>query len=525
MLFRGFARQTIVILLLSFWLFPVPGQAKPTTAGQAHRVVQGWLAREGRPLGAILGQQVTGVQAFKDGQYGVAYYVVNLDPAGFVVLPADDLVEPIIAFAPRGQYNPSADNPLGALINRDVPQRVAQVREMEARAQAMGAPFQPGKSQEQAQQKWQDLESQAMMFTLPENQGLMTGLPSVSDPRVDPLVKSEWDQMDVGGRNCYNAYTPNNYPCGCVATATAQVMRYFKFPEVGVGTQSFTITVDGEARPEALLGGDGKGGAYDWDSMPLVPNDKTPDDQLWAIGVLTHDVGVAVGMAYTAANSSASLSDETLALVNTFKYANAILATTPTDIIPIASLIPILNSNLDAGLPALLGMHKTGTSMGHAIVADGYGYNLLTLYHHLNMGWSGSQDAWYNLPNVDSTPYSYDTVDQCIYNIYKSDNGEIISGRVVDGKGAPISGAAVQATKSGGGTYSAITNNRGIYALAQVPSASTYTIKVSKAGYWFKRRVVATGTSAHGANPTGNLWGVNFAPAALPGISELLLLN
>jgi hypothetical protein len=85
----------------------------------------------------------------------------------------------------------------------------------------------------------------------------------------------------------------------------------------------------------------------------------------------------------------------------------------------------------------------------------------------------------------------------------------------------------VQASKSGGGTYTATTNARGIYALAKVPSASTYTIQVSMAGYEFRPRVVTTGTSATGTNPSGNLWEVNFSPKpkALLGILELLLLN
>jgi len=46
--------------------------------------------------------------------------VVYLDPEGFVIVAADDLIEPIIGFAPRGQFDPSTKNPLGALVSNDL---------------------------------------------------------------------------------------------------------------------------------------------------------------------------------------------------------------------------------------------------------------------------------------------------------------------------------------------------------------------------------------------------------------------
>ena len=51
----------------------------------------------------------------------------------------------------------------------------------------------------------------------------------------------------------------------------------------------------------------------------------------------------------------------------------------------------IINPNLDAGCPVMLGIDP----IGHAVPCDGYGYDLSTLYHHLNYGWSGNFNAWY----------------------------------------------------------------------------------------------------------------------------------
>ena len=45
--------------------------------------------------------------------------MVYLAPSGFVVVPADDRADPVIAFAPAGRYDPSPKNPLGAMVSRD----------------------------------------------------------------------------------------------------------------------------------------------------------------------------------------------------------------------------------------------------------------------------------------------------------------------------------------------------------------------------------------------------------------------
>ncbi len=71
------------------------------------------------------------------------------------------------------------------------------------------------------------------------------GIASVSDVWVAPLVGSAWGQSSESGNLCYNYFTPNNWPSGCVATAMAQLMRYYEYPDYGIGSWEYTITVDG----------------------------------------------------------------------------------------------------------------------------------------------------------------------------------------------------------------------------------------------------------------------------------------
>jgi hypothetical protein len=377
-----------------------------------------------------------------------------------------------------------------------------------------------------AREKWAWLENPAPLM------GAGSGIPSVSDLRVAPFIQTHWSQTTTNdaadGAACYNYYTfpyapgdPTNYPCGCVATAMGQMMYYLWHPTTGVGTPWFTVTVDGAPIEACLRGGNGNGGPYDWANMVLNPQYGAAEVQRQAIGNLLRDAGVAVKMDYTKDLSGAYLEEAAAALVSVFGYSNAIVADNLQDqewvTIPYANRNTIINSNLHAKYPVMLGIFGGG---GHAVVCDGYGYNTQSMYHHLNMGWSGLDDAWYNLPLVYPPETSYNILGCMVYNLYVTGSGEIIAGRVTDATGNPLSGAVV--TASGG--YTGTTDAYGVYALAKVPSNTTFALNVSKAGYTFDPQTVTTGKSVSGTRPNpsyvcGNLWGVDFAAHSTLGLA------
>lgn len=519
-----FSPRIYLLALLCFfvlqgeWCAIVWADAVPSSL--AHEVVKGWLAKEAKPMGSPLGGEVQGVKTFTDSNGQPVYYVVGLKPSGFVVVSADDLVEPIVCFSSVGSYDSSAHNPLVALVSRDVPARVNVSRSVHAKLLAGSSTMnfteqeaRVHKSGEKAFGKWTEL--------LASSSGAAVRKNSISDVRVSPLLSTKWGQ-DVDsscGNACYNYYTPpygpgdgNNYPAGCVATAMAQYMWFWQYPTSSVGMQSFTITVDNSDRTEFLRGGNGSGGPYNWSQMPYAPGCSTTVSQRQAIGSLTYDAGVAIGTDYEYDGSGANLSDAAVAMVYTFGYDNAIFGYN-NDYDIGTGLNAMVNPNLDFGNPVILGIYNSfdPTDSGHAVVADGYGYQSSTLYHHLNMGWDGEDDVWYNLPNIDAQVDSFDIVDSVIYNIYISGTDEIISGRVTaaDSK-TPVSGATVTAVRAGGGTYQTTTNAKGIYALVNVPPYSTYTISVVRAGHSFADVNTSTGQSQDYEATSGNCWAVDF---------------
>ncbi len=504
----------LAILLSASWQ---PATAAPVTSKQAAAVVTGWLSMDRTPLGETLGGPVLRVDTFNDAAGNALYYVVYLEPSGFVIVAGDDLVEPIVGFARAGQFDPSNATPLGALVGNDLSARVAYARQAGSVLTDTNAV--------QAQAKWQQLApADGAPVITPK------GIATVSDVRIAPLTQTTWDQQTAAGAGsaaCYNYYTPPyangstaNYPAGCVATAMSQLMRYYQFPTTSVGTAGFTVYSDGTPQTYYLQGGDSAGGPYVWSNMPLVPPDSPTTTQCQAIGALVADAGATVNMQYASGGSSSSLLTAKTALTGTFHFVNAIKGWKNNLDIG-AGLVGMINPNLDARYPVLLGIE--GSGVGHAVVADGYGYSASTLYHHLNVGWSGVSSAWYSLPLIDTSLYTFNVIDGCVYNAYTNGTGEIISGRVLDQIGRPVVNAAVAATRTGGGNYTTTTDTQGIYALARIPSASSYSITISKANYNSASTNLSTGTSSDMTSTSGNRWGTDLTMNMLTTVIDHLV--
>lgn len=488
-------RPAVLFCLFTLLVAPTGLWARVTTPQEAREVVEGWLVDNAEPLDARLGRDTADVEAFTGFGGEPIYYLVRLNPSGFVVVSADDLVEPVVAFSDANDYEPSNEDPLTALLASDLNERIAAAYE-----------FSPGQLQAQSltatQSKWQELMRRATRT--PDEIGILSRK-TISDVRVAPLVKTRWSQGSVCSRYCYNYYTPNHHLCGCVATAMAQLMYYHRYPAAGIGRRSFTVGVAGENRTIYTRGGNASGGPYAWDDMVLSPGCSATAEQRQAIGALCYDAGLAVGMKYGASASYADAFAIADGLTEVFRFGNAVNGANGGKEIG-TGLAGMINPNLDAELPVLLTLLGSG---GHAIVADGYGYDLSaqtrTLYHHLNMGWAGTSDLWYNLPDVGN----YNAVVACVYNIFTEGQGEIVSGRVTDAFDRPLADAVVRARLQNS-TYEATTNSKGVYALARLPSNSTFTIDCRKAGFAFSQETVATGASRDWKPTSGNQWGVDF---------------
>ena len=442
--------------------------AAPVTSDEAAQAVKSWVGL-GAQLGCRLGAAVSGTRTCSPTN-GVTFHVVKLEGGGFVVTSSDTETEPILAFSESDDLVESERNPLWTMLRRDLSacalrRRQVQSASVGASAVALSTPA----------AKW------ARLLLAKGTNGLMrvlhaaTGKETLSDVRVAPLLQTKWNQEQDAyysnmGDPCYNYYTPNNFPCGCVATAIAQIMRYHRFPTGYVTPGTYACRVETgknwinewsyypiyEDRNLTM-----QGGYYEWDKMPLVPADGTTLVQRQAIGKLTSDVGITCLMSYGEGGSSSGGYMAARSLPGRFGYASAVAACGGLS----AALVrKALVSNLDAKLPVLLGVSGSG---GHAVVADGYGFSQSTFYAHFNIGWAGEGDAWYAPPNIED----YNSVDTLVYNIYPSGvaNGVICSGRVLSQAGSPVKDATVRA--SGTATATVTTDANGVYAFILAPGS------------------------------------------------------
>ena len=474
--------------------FAVVTHAEQRSVAEVREMVEGWLElSRNTPLHERVSGRIASEEIITREDGAVVGYVFNLSPEGFVVTSADDRVEPVIAFSKRGRNALDPAGPLSALVMRDLPARLAFVQ-----ARPQGRVLQGVNAPEETQ-RWAWFRSGGKA----SGPGLMgSGIPdvNVSDMRVAPLVRSHWDQSAVNGQDCYNYYTPNNY-CGCVATAWAQIMRYYQYPTAGIGIIQRTISVGGNLQPASTRGGDGAGGPYQWSQMPYEPNSGCTLAERQAIGALTYDIGVAVSVTgvgmiteYTSSGTGAYMPPEILKSI--FNYASVYRFESAVN------RENAINANLDAGMPVNVCVP------GHSVVCDGYGFHSNVAYHHLNLGWGGYEDAWYTLGTFIAGPYGFNGVEYIYANISPSITGEIISGRVIDGSTQqPVAGATVTLTP---GNRTAQSDAAGIYAFTGVAANTSYTLTAAQSGYTFAALNVTTGGSIDKSNSCGNRWGNTF---------------
>ena len=414
-------------LLAQFALY-----AEPVALTDAVTAAVNWIA-SGEAMGTELSAQAVGAQTYTDDDGEEAVHVVSMDGGGFVVTSTDDEIEPILAYSGTGTFNVDPGSPLAALLDADVRARKAAAAQggngggLRLMSAATGGATATDVETDDSKSKWDRLLGRTRQT---RNLRLMasSGLSTVSTVCVAPLIQSKWDQSKVSTGPCYNYYTPKGYVCGCVATAMAQVMRYHQYPTSYVSPKTVKCTVDGGSQYLTM-----KGGYYDWANMPLNPSSANAT-QREAIGKLTYDCGVAVGMNYASNGSGTSMDKVPNAFKDCFKYHSANETSWSAS---------CAKGELDERRPVLLGINKKGSSVGHAVVADGYGYSSdNTCYFHLNMGWSGSYDLWYNMPYVRD----YDEVHSLVYNIKPTSNSQKTYTVTLDRQGGSGGTASVTAT-------------------------------------------------------------------------------
>jgi len=316
-------------------------------------------------------------------------YVLTLQPIGFIVVTPRHELNPIIAYSEHAKFD-ATDTPqniLLILLRNDVIERI----------QALEKGYITAEAQAKARAQWEALLSGKRP------------LKPTWDVEYGPFLTSTWGQGSYGGNYVFNYYTPYHYVCGCVATALGQIMNYYEWPITGTGAHSYLW--NNGTDPAQTLSANFGATTYDWANILDNYATTTTETQREAVGKLVYHAGVAVDMNYTSSGSGADTAAVAAALQNYFRATGTWVPNT-------GDFYDRLYTNVTRSRPAELSIRETGGG-GHAVVVDGVRHDTGgTKYYHLNMGWWGTADAWYDITVPFSAGgYTWNTVRGAVLDI------------------------------------------------------------------------------------------------------------
>lgn len=276
-------------------------------------------------------------------------YIFNKGENGYMIVSADDCAVPLLGYSDNDKF--------------DVENIPSQLK------------------------WWLDFYSKEIKYAS-ENQIMTVNSSSSTDKTpISPLLSTLWNQNSPYNNDC-PMDNGSRSVTGCVATAMAQTMKYYNWPEKGTGSNSYTWN-------NQTLSLDFSNITFDWNNMTDTYSSSSTSAQNAAVAKLMYACGVSVNMDYSSSESGASSYNMGTALYNNFGYSDAM-----TNLIrafyTTSDWENIVYDQLSQGMPVLYGGQSN--EGGHQFVCDGYSSDG---YFHFNWGWAGQSDGYYLLSALD----------------------------------------------------------------------------------------------------------------------------
>ena len=356
-----------LLLFAGSLLMPMVVMAGPRSFQQAKTIAE----KQAALLGVTIDQKAM-TKARKQGDKGEmnlsqeSYYVFpNAHSKGFTIVSGDDRLPEIVGYSSQGSYDEN-NLPEGFISFMKAYQNLYnKVNLGDAEALKNLAEIKAWRNKKNAS--------------------------AASTSAVAPLLGNiEWDQTSPYNNMCPKYDSVHVAATGCVATAMAQVMAYYKYPKQlkadipgyvnrwnGIPMEIPTITQEE--------------GIYDWDNMLPKYNKEAnaTQQQKDAVAKLMYHCGAAVRMSY-GPESGAAVSSSKLAKY--FGYDADLMMDLSRSSFTLDKWMQIIDTELAAGRPVLYGGQSSEN--GHQFICDGKDENGL---YHINWGWSGNQNAYFDL--------------------------------------------------------------------------------------------------------------------------------
>lgn len=357
--------RKVKYLIASFLLISAMANANPVAPNKASIVAANFYKQTYNSDAGTLTLVYT--ETSSDGQ--PVYYVYNVgNDNGFVIVSAEDAGYPIIGSSTTGHYViPTSNNNVGYWMNK----RKNEIITMRANnAQATS----------DVTDTWNAYINNSIRNT---HQAMGA---------VAPLLGNIiWDQSPY-----YNEYCPGGSVTGCVATAMAQIMKYWAYPSVGLGGQwcYYDEVALGYQENYGELCATFDTSNYVWSAMPDTVTRLNHE-----VGKLMYDCGISVSMDYSPTGSGSivigNAPSAQNAYVEFFNYYPWSLKGVMQNSVTPAAWTNLLENELNNGRP--MQYEGQASSGGHSWVCDGYN---TSNQFHMNWGWSGQDNGYYAYNNL-----------------------------------------------------------------------------------------------------------------------------
>lgn len=353
------------LLLLTLLLISVSAFAGPRSFRQAKQIAE----RQAALLGIVMDESAAsqaksfgfGDKSQASDQETASYYVFpHGEGKGFTIVSGDDCLPEIVGYTDQGTYDEAS-------LPESYKSFMKAYQEM-VEAVTKG--------------------DQATLRNLAEVKAYRSSVNSTHSKAVSPLLGNiAWNQTKPFNNMCPIYDGKNRAVTGCVATAMAQMMAYYKHPkQLLQDIPEYTKKWFG--RDVAVPGISKSDGIYDWDNM--LPFYSTAEgsytkDQANAVAKLMFHCGAAVQMGY-GEQSGANLTPAPLAKY--FGYDADMMLDLSRSLYSLTEWTQILDNELAAGRPVFY----SGSS--HQFICDGSDGQGL---YHINWGWGGYQDGYFDI--------------------------------------------------------------------------------------------------------------------------------
>ena len=352
-------RKNIFVLLLSILAFQIC-LAAPRSYKQARAIA----LQKAAALGVVnpkasLSKQSPGGAEETDGK---AFYLFNNGGnKGFVIVSGDDRLPEVIGYATSGTM--AEDN-------------------MPIQLKSLLDAFE----KQYGEMAGDDTRLESVMA---ERMALAESS-AAANVTVTPLLGNiEWDQGTPYNKLC-PTFTNGQAVTGCVATAMAQVIRYYRYPtQLKNNIPSYT-SKSGFTSSEITASST----TYDYDKMlGQYVSGNYSDEQASAVATLMLHCGCAVQMEYGVAGSYAITSSTSHVLGAYFAYDKSTLAFVDRCDYSLEEWCSIIDHELSNNRPIIY-EGRTLSNEGHAFVCDGANGDG---FYHINWGWSGSGNGYFDI--------------------------------------------------------------------------------------------------------------------------------